>query len=51
MEHEVEVGQVERPWGLVPVELLGCPEVFQILVFRLDLKLLLGTFQEVSPLL
>ena len=50
MEHEVEVGQVERPSGLVPVEILGCPEVFQILVVHPDLKLVSGTFQEV-PLL
>ena len=51
MECEVEVGQVERPSGLAPVELLGRPEVFQILVVCLDLKLVLGTFQEVLPLL
>ena len=51
MEREVEAGQVERPSGLVPVELLGRPEVFQILVVRPDLKLVLGTFQELSPLL
>ena len=51
MEREVEAGQVERPSGLVPVELLRHPEVFQILVICSDLKLVPGTFQEVSPLL
>ena len=38
MECEVKVGQVERPSGLAPVELLGCLEVFQVLVVHLDLK-------------
>ena len=51
MEREVEAGQVERPSGLAPVELLGRPEVFQILVFCPDLKLVPGTFQEMLPLL
>ena len=51
MECEVEGGQVKRLSGLAPVELLGHPEVFQILVVCPDLKLVPGTFQEVSPLL
>ena len=51
MEREVEAGKVERPSGLAPVKLLGCLEVFQILAVHPDLKLVLGTFQEVSPLL
>ena len=51
MEHEVKAGQVERPSDLGPVKLLGRPEVFQILVVCPGLKLVLGTFQEVSPLL
>jgi len=51
MEHEVEVGEVERPSGLPLVQLLGHHEVLQILVIRTDLTLVFCAFDEVPPLL
>src|ERR1700675_4013239 len=50
VEGEVEAGQVERPSGLAAVELLGGPEVFEILMVHPDLKRLACAFQVVSPL-
>src|SRR6202795_1124366 len=50
MEGEIEAGQVEGPSGLAAVELLGSPEVFEILMVRPDLKRLARAFQVVSPL-
>ncbi|KAG5349616.1 hypothetical protein C0989_002741 [Termitomyces sp. Mn162] len=48
---EVEVGKVEGPLGLLAVKLLGCPEVFKILVIRPDLELVPHAFEKVLPLL
>ncbi|KAG5726374.1 hypothetical protein E4T56_gene18943 [Termitomyces sp. T112] len=48
---EVEVGKVKGPLGLLAVELLGCPKVFEVLMLHSDLKLMLCAFQEVPPLL
>src|ERR1700675_3740662 len=50
VEGEVEAGQVERPSGLAAVELLGSPEVLEVLMVRPDLKRLARAFQVVSPL-
>ncbi|KAG6867966.1 hypothetical protein C0993_008953 [Termitomyces sp. T159_Od127] len=49
VQQEVKVGQVQRPLGLLTVELLGCPEVLEVLVISPNLKLMLGTLQEVPP--
>jgi len=51
MECKVEVGEVERPSGLPPVQLLGRHEVLQVLVVRPDLALMFCTFDKVPPLL
>ncbi|KAG5338852.1 hypothetical protein C0989_005822, partial [Termitomyces sp. Mn162] len=51
VQGEVKVGKVEGLLGLSVVELLGHPEVFEVLVIGPDLKLMLHTFQEVLPLL
>jgi len=48
---EVEMGEVERPPGLPPIQLFGCHEVLQVLVICPDLALVLRTFDEVLPLL
>src|SRR6202795_2556587 len=50
VEGEVEVGQVERPSGLAAVELLGGPEVLEVLMVCPDLEGLARAFQVVSPL-
>src|ERR1700675_4541349 len=50
VEGEVEAGQVERPSGLAAVELLGGPEVLEVLMVHPDLKRLARAFQVVSPL-
>jgi len=51
MECEVEAGEVERPSGLPPVQLLGRHEVLQVLVVRPDLALMFRAFDKVLPLL
>ncbi|KAG6869884.1 hypothetical protein C0992_001696, partial [Termitomyces sp. T32_za158] len=48
---EVEVGEVQGPPGLAAVELLGHPEVLQVLVVRPDFELVPRTLQEMAPLL
>src|SRR6202795_1333842 len=50
VEGEVKAGQVEGPSGLAAVELLGSPEVLEVLMVRPDLKGLARAFQVVSPL-
>src|ERR1700675_2140584 len=50
VEGEVEARQIEGPSGLAAVELLGGPEVLQVLVVCPDLKRLARAFQVVSPL-
>jgi len=51
MKCEVEAGEVERPSGLPPVQLLGCHEVLQVLVVRPNLALMFCAFDKVLPLL
>jgi len=51
VECKVEVGEVERPLGLPPVQLLGCHKVLQVLVVRPDLALMFRTLNKVLPLL
>jgi hypothetical protein len=48
---KVELGQVQGPSGLLPVQLLRLLEVLQVLVVRPDLDRVLYTFEEVPPLL
>ncbi|KNZ76900.1 hypothetical protein J132_06808, partial [Termitomyces sp. J132] len=48
---EVKVGKIEGLLSLLAIELLGCPEVFEVLVICPDLKLVPCTFQKVPPLL
>src|ERR1700675_864289 len=50
VEGEVEAGEGERASGLAAGELLGGPEVFEILMVRPNLKRLARVFQVVSPL-
>ena len=50
VEHEVELGKVQRPLSLLPVQLLGCTEVLKVLVVHPNLKLAWGTFEVVPPL-
>ena len=50
VEHEVELGKVQRPLSLPPVQLLGRTEVLKVLVVRPNLKLAWGTFKVVLPL-
>src|ERR1700743_3643012 len=51
VEYNVEPGEVERPPGLPPVEMLGLPEVLQILVVGPDLHWVLRSLKEMPPLL
>ncbi|KAG6894983.1 hypothetical protein C0992_003658 [Termitomyces sp. T32_za158] len=51
VQGEVKVGKVQEPPSLAMVELLGRPEVFQVLVVCPNFKLVPRTFQEVTPLL
>ena len=51
VECEVEAGEVERPSGLPPVQLLGRHEVLQVLVVRPDLTLMFHALNKVPPLL
>jgi len=51
MECEVEVGEVERPSGLPPVQLLGHHKVLQVLVVRPDLAPMFCALDKVLPLL
>jgi len=51
MEYKVEVGEVEGPSGLPPVQLLGRHEVLQVLVIRPDLALMFRALNEMPPLL
>jgi len=51
MHGEVESGQVEGPLSLAAIEFLCHHEVFEVLVVCPDLKLVVGTFQEVVPIL
>ena len=51
VEREVKAGEVERPSGLPPVQLLGCHEILQVFVICPDLALVFCAFDEVSPLL
>ena len=39
VQEEVEVGKVKEPVGLLAVELLGCPEVLQVLIVCPNLEL------------
>jgi hypothetical protein len=48
---KVELGQVQGPPGLPPVQLLRLLEVLQVLVVHLDLDRVLRAFEEVLPLL
>ena len=50
VEHEVELGKVQRPPSLSPVQLLGRTEVLKVLVVRPNLKLAWGAFKVVPPL-
>jgi len=51
MKCEVEAGEVERPLGLPPVQLLGHHEVLQVFVVCPDLTLMFRALDEVLPLL
>jgi len=51
VECELEVGEVEGPSGLPPVQLLGCHDILQVLVVRPDLALMFCTLDKVLPLL
>jgi len=51
MECEVEAGEVERPSGLPPVQLLGHHKVLQVLVVRPDLAPMFRALDKVLPLL
>ena len=50
MKCEVELGKVQRPLSLLPVQLLGHMEVLKVLVVLPNLKLAWGTFKVVPPL-
>ncbi|GLB45127.1 hypothetical protein LshimejAT787_2000320 [Lyophyllum shimeji] len=51
VKHEVEIGQVQGPPCLTPVELFGGQEVFEVLVVHIDFDLVPCTFKEMPPLL
>src|ERR1700753_2094825 len=51
MEYNIEPGEVERPPGLPPVEMLGLPEVLQILVVGPDLHRVFCSLKEMPPFL
>src|SRR5882724_388483 len=51
MHGEVESGYVEGPPSLTTVEFLCRHEVLQVLVVRPDFNLVVGTFQEMAPVL
>jgi len=51
VECEVEAGEVERPSGLPPIQLLSCHEVLQVLVVHPDLALMFRALDKVLPLL
>jgi len=51
IECEFGAGEVERPSGLPPVQLLGHHEVLQVLVVRPNLALMFRAFDKVPPLL
>lgn len=50
MEEEVKMHEVERPVGLLMIELLGCHEVLEVLVICPDFHWALCIFKKVSPL-
>jgi hypothetical protein len=51
MKGEVELREEEGPAGLLAVEFLRLAEVLEILMVCPDLKGMLHSFKEVSPLL
>ena len=51
MHGEIESGQVEGPLSLAAIEFLCHQEVLEVLVVHPDLKLVVGTFQEMVPIL
>jgi len=50
-QDEVKPGEVQGPLCLAVVQLVGLSEVRQVLVICVDLKLLIGAFKEMPPLL
>src|SRR5215470_15010592 len=50
-ESEVETSQVEGPSSLATIQLLGRPEILQILVVGPNLHRMLGSLQQMPPLL
>ena len=50
-QDEVKPGEVQGPSCLAAVQLMSLSEIGQVLVIRVDLKLLIGSFEEVPPLL
>jgi len=51
VQEEVELGKVQQPPSLFPVELLGRHEVLQVLVICPNLELVISLFDKVAPLL
>ena len=50
-QDEVKPGEVQGPSCLAAVQLMSLSEIGQVLMIRVDLKLLIGSFEEVPPLL
>ena len=50
MEFEVKTGEEEGPACLSAVQVLGRPEVLEVMVVSPDVYLLLCPFEEVPPL-
>ena len=51
VKFEVKAGQIERPAGLLAVQLFGGHKIFKILVIRKNLESVFRSLYEVSPLL
>jgi len=51
VEQEVELGEVEGPLGLSPVELFSHHEILEVFVVHLNFALVFGAFNEVPPFL
>ena len=48
---EIKMQKVKQPSSPSPIELLGCLEVFQVLVVSPHFAMMLHSFKEVLPLL
>src|SRR6266436_512979 len=50
-QDEVKPGEVQGPSCLAVVQLMSLSEIGQVFMICVDLKLLIGSFEEVPPLL